>query len=462
MYAYPPATAVIAGSLTGGIHGSPFSAALVDLESLGYRQQEFVVEGTANSFRPVGPLGFDGRWNVENASTAPFRTRILVTAPVDPSKFNGTVLAEWNNVSAGFEIMVADAPELFERGYSHVGISAQYVGVHGHRDGPMGLTAWDPQRYETLTHPGDRYSYDIFTQSARLLRPDRPTQAADPLYGLTVEKLVALGHSQSAGRLASYVNAIVPREPLFDAVMLATYFGAGADIDSDALFDARAIDPSVPRQFPVGTRLRDDLEIPIMVVNSETEVLPSLPVRQPDRDRFRWWEIAGTAHVNTPHMAVIMAKVRRDGLSMPVPAEVGDIPPMCAVSWKPVFIAAIEHLSRWMRVGPPPPSQPLIEVAGNPPELVRDEYGIARGGIRLPDVEVPLAAHTGHNGLNGMMILNGASAPFSPEVLHRLYHDKHDYVARYDQAIKRALDAGVILPVSAKQLRSQAEQTALL
>jgi len=445
--------------LTGGVHGRPFSAALVDLEQLGYQQREYVVSGTAESYRPVGDLRFDGRWAVEPVDTASFRTRILVTAPVDPHRFNGTVMAEWNNVSVGFEILAADAPELFELGFVHVGISAQYVGVHGHADSPTGLTAWDPERYASLSHPGDRYSYDIFRQCARLVGPQRPTDGLDPLQGLAVQDLIAVGHSQSAGRLASYLNAIAPRERVFDAAMLVTYFGAGASIDSDALFDAREIDPNVPRQFPAGTRLRDDLGIPIMVVNSETEVLPSVMVRQRDSERFRWWEAAGTAHANVPVMAVIMGKVRRDGLSMPVPAEVGDIPPMCAVSWKPVLIAAMVHLQRWLRGGPAPPTQPLIEVAGDPPALVRDEHGIARGGIRLPDVEVPLAAHTGHNGLNGMMILNGASVPFSADVVRQLYRDKQHYLDRYDRALKQAVDAGVILPISAEKLRAQAERT---
>jgi hypothetical protein len=429
-----------------------------DFAALGYRQDEYLIEGTAAAFTATSELGFDGRWTTEPTISADFRTRIIVTAPIDPSHFNGTVLAEWDNVSAGFEIMLADAPQLFELGFAHVAISAQYVGIHGHAEGSQGLTAWDGDRYGTLNHPGDRFSYDIYAQCACLVGRDRPTDGLDPMHALPVTQLVAVGGSQSAGRLATFINAVAPHRPVFDAVVLVTYFGSGSALDTDAVMDVRAVDPEATRMFPVGTQLRTDLGIPLFVVNSETEVPAFFPVRQPDTSEFRCWEVTGTAHATVPEMTGIFMKLMRDGITMPTVAEATDMPPMCAIAWKPVLIAALDHLRRWIDGGAPPPSQPLIDAAGDPATIARDSYGIAHGGIRLPDIEAPLAGHTGVNGLGGMMILNGASVPFTRDVINARYRDRADYLAQFDAAAQRAVDAGVLLASGVAGLRAVAEQ----
>jgi hypothetical protein len=44
--------------------------------------------------------------------------------------------------------------------------------------------------------------------------------------------------------------------------------------------------------------LRDDLDIPVMIVNTECEALSCYGVRQPDTDRYRYWEVAGASHVS--------------------------------------------------------------------------------------------------------------------------------------------------------------------
>ena len=61
----------------------------------------------------------------------------------------------------------------------------------------------DPERYGHLSHPGDAFAYDIFTQVGRTLRS---AGAVDPLDGLTVERIIAAGESQSAFALTTYVN----------------------------------------------------------------------------------------------------------------------------------------------------------------------------------------------------------------------------------------------------------------
>jgi len=69
----------------------------------GFTEKEYFLDGTATSYRRVGTWGEDGAWGAEPDTAADYTTRVLVRAPADPSRFNGTVVVEWLNVSAGFE-----------------------------------------------------------------------------------------------------------------------------------------------------------------------------------------------------------------------------------------------------------------------------------------------------------------------------------------------------------------------
>src|SRR5262249_45660288 len=96
----------VEGPVTGGrgIFGvvGPFVAGTnFDLAEVGYEQEEFFISGTAHAWTNVGTLDPDGRWAVAPASTAPYKTRILVYRPIDPARFNGIVWVEWLNVSGG-------------------------------------------------------------------------------------------------------------------------------------------------------------------------------------------------------------------------------------------------------------------------------------------------------------------------------------------------------------------------
>ena len=119
---------------------------------------------------------------------------MIVRRPSDPEKFNGTVVVEWLNVTAGFDTSPDwqyGRIEMMRKGYAWVGVTAQSVGVQGPL---LGLKTIDPARYGSLTHPGDIYSYDIYTQAARALRTP---VGANPLAGLRVKRLIADGESQS-------------------------------------------------------------------------------------------------------------------------------------------------------------------------------------------------------------------------------------------------------------------------
>src|SRR6201999_1664678 len=127
----------------------------------------------------------------------------------------------------GYEIERPETDELY-RGYAWVGVSAQEIGLYGSPWGSgvrgqssrgTGLIDEDPERYSTLTHPGDPGSFDIFTQAAQAVRGQREGDV-DPLGGLVVRRVVATGGSQSAMRLVAYANGIHPLVRAVDGFVL--------------------------------------------------------------------------------------------------------------------------------------------------------------------------------------------------------------------------------------------------
>src|SRR5262249_40127037 len=159
----------------------------------GYKVSEFFIEGTADSYHNVGDLTNSAEWVVEpDGAPQPFKTRVQVLAPIDPSAFNGTVYVEWFNVSALRDTgpdWAFTKDEMKRQGAIYVGVRAQLAGVNE-------LKTNFSARYGSLVHPGDSYSYDIFRQVGEALRDH-----ANTIFGAGVapQRLIADGESQSAG-----------------------------------------------------------------------------------------------------------------------------------------------------------------------------------------------------------------------------------------------------------------------
>jgi hypothetical protein len=255
--------------------------------------------------------------------------------------------------------------------------------------------------------------------------------------------------------LVTYINAVHPLERVFDGFIPFTWFGSGSSIDDPAVMDPTAAGFRPPPTQP--TRVRDDLDVPVLVVNSECETLSCVPIRQPDTERFRYWEVAGAPHGPRLHMERIVPKLVRDGLGAPG-GGVFDASVLSPVPWAPVLDAAIAHLDRWVQGGPVPPTQPLIEIEGDPPRIKRDADGNAIGGLRMPEMEAPLARHTAAREEAGDGGLMGKWEPFASDVVHARYRDDAAYLAAYEAASRAAVDAGVLRPHDAAEgvLRAKA------
>lgn len=450
--------ATVTGPVTGGARGWPFSLPQADLDAVGYVAEEFLLDGEATAYvtEPGTELAEDGRWSVQPGRTAPFRTRMLVVRPRDPSVCNGIVHVNWQNVTAGFEIGTADGEQLLT-GYAWVGVSAQRAGIVGFPGMEhVALKGWDPERYGTLDHPGDDFSFDIYTQAARAVGPSTLRGAAPRL-------LVASGGSQSAMRLRTYANAVQPLEHVFDAFWFLVDFGSGS------VPDTSGVDPaSVPMGIlpTVKVQIRADLGVPALVFNSETEAPSLYPVRQPDTDTLRLWEVAGTCHTGGESTQAAMAPLfERDGIAFALGGSAGAVAAPenpNVLSYTPAHRAAFHHFHEWIRGGAPPPEMPRIEFdATDPPAIRRDRYGNALGGIRLPDFDAPTGEHIGAGKGDVLASLVGFSRPFTPAELAARYPDRDAYLGEWHAALDHGVAAGFILPEDAPAMKAVADDTAV-
>jgi hypothetical protein len=445
---------MIRGPVTGGSRGHVFGGSVRDLAAHGYVEEEYFIEGQAKRFL-VSKTRVDGRFLSEKESeSAPYKTRLVVRRPQDPAHFNGTLIVLWTNVTLGWEII--DDLEGFADGFALLAVSAQGVGLEGFPGTPFGLKGWDPERYGSLHLPGDAYSFDIFAQAARALGAGGERAGVDPLDGLDVRHRVALGASQSASRLVSFIDAVQPIDPAFDGFVTVVDFGAYATFD-DRVHDEGGKVDYTPEGFAAAgipvARKRHDIDAKVLVVNSETEARPWQAVDQPDTDGHRVWFVAGAAHGGAGDPEVRAQIFQRDGLpGLPVPHETPSL-----VLFPGVVEAAFHAMHRWLETDKAPQPQPRFELEADGSHLSRDDDGIIRGGIRLPGVAVPCAVNVGEGpDMAGYGALSGTSTPFPPEKIRALYPTDEKYVVEVQRVVTRLLAEGVILQRTADRYLQQA------
>ena len=445
----------VSGPVEGGQRGWPFAGSLTDISAVGYVEAEYLLAGTAERYTDVenSTSRRDGHWTAEANGEAGYTTRLLIYRPIEPEKFNGTVVLTWNNVTAGYDLFSAESREIFEGGFALACLTTQKVGIEGLPPVRQGLADWDPDRYGGLSIPSDDYSYDIFTQAARAVGPDRQSDV-DPMAGLKVERVVAFGASQSAGRLCTYIDAIQPITGALDGFILAIYFGRGTPLE----VGETVVNINDPSRTSEDNRLmgqnlvRDDTGVPVFVVNSELESISCHGVRQEDTDTFRYWESAGTCHVSQQVQETRQQLQARDGIKGR-PAEPG----INRIPMALLYDAVYFHMQRWLADGIQPPRQPMIEYAGDPAEIVRDEHGIATGGIRLPQVEVPIAINSAIPRAEGIIAyLDGSCDDFPVEKVKSLYKDKAAFLAQFEAAALKAVEAEVLRPRDVQPLLEEA------
>ena len=270
-----------------------------------------------------------------------------------------------------------------------------------------------PDRYATLHHPGDAFAFDMFSQAAEALH-DHPAL----LGGSAPACVIAVGESQSAVFLTTYINKVDALVEVFDAFLVHGRGSRGASLVGEMGIPRRDADADLTELASAMARFGQEAadpivaaRVPVITVQSETDVVGmyGFGARCEDSPKTRLWEVAGAAHFDT--WGMIAAHDDDGTLSFERLAELGgptdeplgmksEEPINCGPQQHYVLMAALEHLDRWAREGTPAPHAPLLATTGIGETLALDldEHDIVRGGLRTPWVDVPTAVLSGVGG----------------------------------------------------------------
>jgi hypothetical protein len=434
--------------------GEPFlQLANFELTEVGYQKREFFLSGTASSFTNVNEFRSDGLWEVETVETAEYKTRIVVLRPIEPNDFSGTVLVEWLNVTAGFDrapVWISGHTDIVREGHAWIGVSAQFLAVEGagEESPPIYLKALNPERYGALMHPGDSFSYDMFSQASEAVR--NPAEI-NVLEGLTTKQILAIGSTRSADRLVTYVNAIHPVYNPYEGYLISRRSGSSTSL---------AEPPQTSVETPDIVTIRNDLNAPVLTLQSETELIIGGFVndRQKDSVKFRLWEIPGVAHTDFYTLGrglddlgtdPIFAVIDENNLNCDRPINAGP------AAW--IMNAALYALSHWSLNNSEPANAARLAISDDGNFFLYDEHGNVQGGIRHPYVDAPAAILSGEGQTgSAFCYILGTTDLFDATSMASLYIDKAGYVQAVSDAADNAVTEGFLLVADAERIKAAA------
>ena len=370
----------------------------------------------------------------------PYKTRIVVRKPKDNAEFNGLILAESMHPSGN--------PWVFH--FTQVyAMTAGVIGIEILTSTPAGLASANEARYRDLVVPNGAAN-DIVAQVGALLKSDHKD---NPLSGLSLRKVILAGSSASAAVVQAYLtNAhmaqrLADMKPIYDGFMPTSANG----------------------QIPV-------LDVPTILVPTMRETFNGAGTTQPDNDKFRVYEFAGMAHIDS----------RVAGGYYPDPCKY----PISRYPMGAEMAVALDKLFAWVDKGVAPPHADRFYVDFNPdnkPKLDRDkgsllaldEFGNVKGGIRNTYVDVPVksfhapnegaeprisnpnrflaARRTGGQDPDAQLCgLSNFETALSKEQLKKLYKNPKDYSNKVVQRLDELVKAGWALPVYREMVLAEA------
>lgn len=474
--------------LTGAPGSHPFLAAAhqarpVDLAAHGYVEEEFLVAGEAALYD----------WPASGAKPAvlargPYATRILVRRPRDARRASGSVIVEGLNPSTPVDLPIMwghSWRQFIADGHTWVGVTVKPYTLRS-------LRRFDPGRYAALAMPRpasapacaaeaiNRWSqptlpteetglaWDILTQVGALLKTPDPR---NPL-GTAARRLYMTGQSQTAGYARTWASVFArdvqgpEGAPLYDGFL---YSGSPPwQVPLHQCAVGFADDDPRSRTAPAG--------VPVIELFAEGDIGTNQVSRRPDSDAapdlYRRYEVAGAAHADAweTYSFAGAADLRRAIGADALPGASGCRPEGVVDTTFPArhaMNAAWRHLEAWVRHGRAAPRAARLELraaAGGPfdPETAfeTDAAGNARGGVRSPLVDVPLARYVGAKTGSFSCMFDGYEYRFDAARLRALHGSHARYLQRVRASARQLQRAGWLTPDDAREIVAEAAAAA--
>jgi Alpha/beta hydrolase domain len=406
-----------------------------NVEAVGYVAAEYFLTGRANMYKPVSMADAPDIASRDNSkdlgrrefsrelisAEQPYTTRLIVYRPKNKRRFSGNVIVETLHPNGGGSSLAWNAVHDF-----FVANGDAYVGVQ-HPLTFGGVKAADPTRYAPLNAVDPTQLWGMLARAGAAIKLQG---RSSPLYGYDVKRLLMTGYSYTGVATATFANyhhqeAKLPNgRNIFDGYL--------------PMADAQYVRP---------------LDVPVMRLNTQSDFngFGGLNNRRPDDNRYRHYEIAGAAHV---------AIHGPDGAALPpapgkVPTPAGQphfsqtgcqntFPAGSHPNDYPLYLvqaAMFDNMLRWMSKQQLPPASAMIETNADGSCHV-DEYGNALGGLRYPQVAVPVAGYG--VGTTDACILFGYTAPFDADKCRALYGSQANYLSKV-KSTGEALVSGRLL-----------------
>jgi hypothetical protein len=440
-------------------HGTEYA----DLARYGYVEKEYYLSGVAPVITASGVNRFE----------APYLTRILVRAPKDPARFNGTVIIEpfswFGERGAGW---ILTRKYLLRHGYAYVGYTlntnkppvdpkfisdtpkeqADQIALYGGivnfdfmrrfdyaRYAPLGVY-YDPQHFMRgkVPDPFIPQSQGIGAQLALLLKSNGPQS---PLAPLDVRRVYVDSWAVTAQVWMDYLDQgrhqqwrMPDGRPLIDAYMTGRM--SYGEVGGEPI--------RVPGKMPNG--------VPFVTVYSQSELMHdvlegiALP---PDTDspELRYYEVTGMPHLRmadlgTGEKELLAADVGKG--NDPVCRTIYDEPVEFVVS------AILDDMDKWVRDGKVMPKAPRVVRAGK--TVVRDPVtGNMEGGVRPPWIQVPSSKYMTDQE-TGCGLIYDTKIPYSKSKMKKLYGNYRNYEQEFEAAKEKSIKEGYLLPEDAAVL----------
>jgi hypothetical protein len=438
---------------------------VLDLAKLGYVEEEYIITGTAN----VYTWAADGSLKVKTPN-APYGTRILVRRPADPARFSGNVVVELLNEARSYDwafVWGVSYPYFVEHGDAFVGITHFPQNIDS-------LKKFNPTRYAALSYANpnptetcgaqpttsnseEGLRWDSITQIGALLKSKAST---GPMAGFNVQNVFLTSHHGQAVTYAIAFDARSNRlngKPIFDGYMIKS---------SDNPTRLSRCDAAPPNGDP--RQVVKNLSVPMIRVVPQSEVLRPNASRRPDSDaagdRFRLYEVPGAPRMDKTyfqHLPFIEDQVKagQPASNSKWPYDYRCTPDLDLIDFPPLrhtVNAAFAHLDQWVRAGTPPPRAERIAIknAGTPQAAFdTDEFGNARGGVRSPYLDVPVATYSAISPGQCNNIVS--KTPFDWQKLQAIYGSPKAYSDKVVAAVDRLVKERWLLASDAAKIKSE-------
>jgi hypothetical protein len=391
------------------------------------------------------PVGFvDEEFFISCASSnITYKTAVFIRRPVAAKRASGVVAVDPLHSAGIWGMQTLLQPYFAAHGDIHVGVAASHEVVEGL------VKHASPTRYASLDVPATPDATNEILAGVGALLHRTP----DPLVrGVRVKNVILGGWSQTAVVTRTFISSLEAKSTVNGRRVFDGFFPGQAAVGSSGGSQVKAL---------------PDAGIPVVELQGERELLVTIAIygslgyRRPDSKTYRLYEVPAMSHINNEP-------------DNPVSGFAGSL----TCDWPPgatpstfrqtdIWEMAFDNLARWTTEHVVPPRAPRIELQADGKTVKRDANGNALGGVRSVFVDVPTATIMPTSLAPGGLVKNpcayvGYQLNFSQDRLKALYRRDTGYVQHVTNDTMKLVRERFLLPGSARQLVTAAEQSDVL